>query len=49
MIEEWLEDVMKDEEKRVKLFYYIHIAIQVTNVMIMIGLIILIFLILKPI
>ncbi|MFQ5888176.1 MAG: hypothetical protein ACE5HY_05720 [Candidatus Hydrothermarchaeales archaeon] len=48
MIEDWLEDKLKEPEDREKLFRYIHISIQLTNVMIVLGVIILIILILKP-
>jgi len=48
MIEEWLENKMKKSEDREKLFRYFYIAMQLTNVMIVLGVIVLIILILKP-
>lgn len=48
MIDEWLESKMKEPEEREKLFRYIYIAMQLTNVMIVLGVIVLIIVVLKP-
>ncbi len=48
MIEEWFESKMKEPEEREKLFRYFYLGLQLTNVMIVLGVIVLIIVILKP-
>ncbi len=48
MIEEWLESKMKEPEEREKLFRYFYLGLQLTNIMIVLGVIVLIILVLKP-
>ena len=48
MIEEWFENKMKDPEGREKLFFYFYLGLQITNIMIVLGVFVLIIVVLKP-
>ncbi len=48
MIEEWFENKMKDPDEREKLFRYFYYGLQLTNIMIVLGVMVLIIVVLKP-